>query len=53
MNISGVLVRSRPAQIDAVSGRLTALPGVEVHGANDDGRIVAALWLWDQWRQGR
>ncbi len=43
MNISGVLVRSRPAQIEAVSGRLTALPGVEVHGANEDGRIVVTI----------
>ena len=43
MNISGVLVRSRPQKIQAVSDQLVALPGVEVHGANEDGRIVVTI----------
>jgi len=43
MNISGVLVRSRPENISTVSTRLAALAGVEVHGANPDGRLVVTV----------
>ena len=43
MNISGVLVRSRPEKLDAVRARLEELAGVEVHGANPDGRLVVTV----------
>lgn len=43
MNISGVLVRSRPENIDAVWKSLEQLAGVEVHGANPDGRLVVTV----------
>jgi len=43
MNISGVLVRSRPEKLHAVRARLEQLTGVEVHGANADGRLVATV----------
>ncbi|NNG13320.1 MAG: chaperone NapD [Halobacteria archaeon] len=43
MNISGVLVRARPENINAVTSRLEALTGVEVHGANPDGRLVVTV----------
>ena len=43
MNISGVLVRSRPENLDAVRERLEELAGVEVHGANPDGRLVVTV----------
>ena len=43
MNISGVLVRSRPEKLDAVRERLEELAGVEVHGANPDGRLVVTV----------
>lgn len=43
MNISGVLVRSKPENIDAVWERLAVLSGVEVHGANPDGRLVVTV----------
>jgi len=43
MNISGVLVRSRPEKLDAVRARLEELTGVEVHGANPDGRLVVTV----------
>ena len=43
MNISGVLVRSLPENIDAVTVRLEAITGVEVHGANPDGRLVVTV----------
>lgn len=43
MNISGVVVRTYPRHIDNVSRALSALEGVEVHGANDDGRLVVTI----------
>jgi nitrate reductase NapD len=43
MNISGVLVRAFPARISPISDILRELPGVEVHGNNDDGRIVVTV----------
>lgn len=43
MNISGVVVRSRPEKLDAVRSRLEELTGVEVHGANPDGRLVVTV----------
>lgn len=43
MNISGVVVRSRPENIQQVSKALSALPGVEVHGANSDGRMAVTV----------
>ena len=43
MNISGVLIRSLPKNIDAVTTRLEILAGVEVHGANPDGRLVVTV----------
>ncbi len=43
MNISGVIVRARPENIDAVRLRLDALDGVEVHGSNPDGRLVVTV----------
>ena len=43
MNISGVLVRSLPENIAAVRSRLESLAGVEVHGANPDGRLVVTV----------
>ena len=43
MNISGVVVRTFPGDIDVVSQALSELDGVEVHGANDDGRLVVTV----------
>jgi len=43
MNISGVLVRAFPENVDAVWKALTGLDGVEVHGANEDGRMVVTV----------
>lgn len=43
MNISGVLVRSYPENIDAVCRCLEELAGVEVHGVNPDGRLVVTV----------
>ena len=43
MNISGVLVRSYPENIQSVWQELTKIDGVEVHGSNDDGRMVVTV----------
>jgi len=43
MNLSGVLVRSLPENVGSVSSRLESLAGVEVHGANADGRLVVTV----------
>jgi nitrate reductase NapD len=43
MDISGVLVRAFPQDIDTVSQALSSLEGVEVHGANEDGRMVVTI----------
>jgi nitrate reductase NapD len=43
MNISGVLVRTYPEQIESVGKILSAMAGVEVHGNNEDGRIVVTV----------
>jgi len=43
MNISGVLVRSYPENIQSVWQELSQIEGVEVHGSNDDGRMVVTV----------
>jgi nitrate reductase NapD len=43
MNISGVVVRTFPRDIDSVRKTLSDLDGVEVHGANEDGRLVVTV----------
>lgn len=42
-NVCGVLVHTRPGNVEAVRGRLAALPGVEVHAATDEGRVVVTV----------
>ena len=43
MNISGVLVRAYPENIESVTESLNAFEGVEVHGSNTDGRMVVTV----------
>ena len=43
MNISSVVLRARRGALDEVRRSLAALPGVEVHAATDDGRLVITL----------
>ena len=43
MNISGVVVRAFPEKIQAVEDILLSMEGVEVHGHNDDGRMVVTI----------
>ncbi len=43
MNISGVLVKAYPEKIVTIEKILASMNGVEVHGNNDDGRIVITV----------
>ena len=43
MNISVVLVKAYPKNLVDIEKALTAMAGVEVHGNNEDGRIVITV----------
>lgn len=43
MNISGVLVKAYPENLVTIQEILATMNGVEVHGNNDDGRIVITV----------
>jgi nitrate reductase NapD len=42
-NVCGVLVHTRPGSVEEVRDRLAALPGVEVHAATEEGRVVVTV----------
>lgn len=43
MNISSVVLRARPEELEGVRRAVAALPCVEVHAATRDGRLVLTL----------
>jgi len=43
MNIAGVLVHANPKQVNEVKEQLVKIPGVEVHAATDDGRLIVTI----------
>lgn len=43
ISISSVLVNARPGKVAQVRDGLAALPGVEVHAATDDGRLIVTI----------
>ena len=43
MNISGVLVKAYPENISTIEKVISEMDGVEVHGSNEDGRIVVTV----------
>ena len=43
MNIAGVMVSALPGQMDEVEAQLLNIPGVEVHAANEAGRMVVTV----------
>ncbi len=43
MNISGVLVHAYPEKVAAVSRKLDAMQGIEVHASTDEGKIVVTV----------
>lgn len=43
MNICGVLVHAVPDRVDDVAAALARLPGVELHGRGDAGRLIVTV----------
>jgi nitrate reductase NapD len=43
MNISGVLVKAYPEHLLSIEKALSRMNGVEVHGNNEDGRMVITV----------
>ncbi|MEN8175127.1 MAG: chaperone NapD [Pseudomonadota bacterium] len=43
IDICGVLIHARPEKLQSTRKALAAMPGVEVHGANEDGRLVVTI----------
>lgn len=43
MNISSVLVNARSEMVKQLQSELPALPGVEVHAATEEGRMIVTI----------
>lgn len=43
MNISSVIVQTRPERLADVHAALAALPGVEIHAESPEGKLVITL----------
>jgi nitrate reductase NapD len=43
MNISGIVVHTSPDKIDRVRTQLEKIPGVEVHAASVEGKMVVTI----------
>lgn len=43
INTCGILVNIKPENVAAVTERLLAIAGFEVHGVSDDGQMVVTL----------
>ena len=43
MNIAGIVVHSLPENLDAVQSQLATIPGVEIHGASDKGKLILTI----------
>ena len=42
-HVAGVLARTRPGEADAVTARIAAVPGAQVHAGSADGKLVVTL----------
>lgn len=43
MNISSIIVHAKPTELLSVRGNLEQIPGVEIHAATDDGKLVVTI----------
>ncbi|MES9899956.1 MAG: chaperone NapD [Sedimenticola sp.] len=43
MNVCSVIVHAKPENCGVVQNRLEALPGVEVHGGEDKGKLIVTV----------
>ncbi|MBC8240031.1 MAG: chaperone NapD, partial [Alphaproteobacteria bacterium] len=42
-HIASLMVQARPQHMAQLTPLLTAIPGVEVHGSNDQGRMIVTV----------
>ena len=43
MNISSIIVHAKPTELSSVRVNLEQIPGVEIHAATDDGKLVVTI----------
>ncbi len=43
MNISSIVVHAKPAELGPVRTLIERIPGVEIHAASDDGKLVVTI----------
>ncbi len=43
MNIAGVVVHTKPADLATVQAQLETMAGVEIHGIHENGRLVVTV----------
>lgn len=43
MNVCSVIVHAKPENSGVVQSRLEALPGVEVHGGEEEGKLIVTV----------
>jgi nitrate reductase NapD len=43
MNISSMVVRTRPESVAPLKAALLEIPGLEIHAATEDGRLIVTL----------
>lgn len=43
MNISSMILRTRPERLESVRRQVDRIRGVEIHGDNGDGRLVVTV----------
>lgn len=43
MNISGIVVHASPEKVEMVRAQLEKIPGVEVHAASAEGKMVVTI----------
>ena len=43
MNISSIIVHAKPTELMSVRGKIEQIPGVEIHAATDDGKLVVTI----------
>ena len=48
MHISGVLVHARSEQLSQIRDSLSQMDGVEIHVANDDGKLIVTVEKEDE-----
>ena len=48
IHISSMVVHARPDRLQSVKSKIACLPGVEIHGESDNGKLVVVLETQNQ-----